>query len=198
MLTANTTIRAFATAGGNDSPLASFTYTKVGPTCPDSTAGNFGWVDFSGGAGGNNELKEWVDDPSTAPTDWYYTLCGGSMTKNCRDEHNVDDPADDHWRLEGTTGHRDVTLDIACKYVDEEIYVPIWDGFETIGKKPNGANAVFHLIGFAVFKLEGVIDTKPDGSPSGKGCGVQTSMEKRRARTKASSGHTSTASSEAR
>jgi hypothetical protein len=173
VLTATTTIRAFATADGSDSPESSFTYTKVGPTCPDSTAGNFGWVDFSGGAGGNNELKQWVDDPSTAPTDWYYTLCSGSETKNCRDEHNVDDPADDHWRLEGTTGHRDVTLDIACKYVDEEIYVPIWDGFETISKKANGANAVFHLIGFAVFKLEGVIDTKPDGSPSGKGCGVQ-------------------------
>lgn len=173
VLIATTTIRAFATADGNDSPESSFTYTKIGATCPDSTAGNFGWVDFSGGAGSNKELKDWVDDPSTAPTGWYYTLCGGSVTVNCRKQHDINDSADDHWRLEGTTGHRDITLDIACKYVDEEIYVPIWDGFETIDKKPNGTNAIFHLIGFAVFKLEGVIDTKPDGSPSGKGCGVE-------------------------
>lgn len=170
---ATTTIRAFATLDDNDGPISGFTYTKISSSCPDSTAGNFGWVDFSGGAGSNKELKDWVDDPSTAPVDWYYTICGGSSSKNCRAQHIVDDPADDHWLLEGTTGHRDITLDIACKYVGQEIYVPIWDSFETTAKKPNGANAVFHLIGFAVFKLDGVIDTKPDGSASGKGCGVQ-------------------------
>lgn len=169
----DTTIRAFATLDGKAGPISGFTYTKVGATCPDSTAGNFGWVDFSGGAGGNNELKSWVNDPSTAPVNWYYTICGGSTAKNCRAQHVVADPADDHWLLEGTTGHRDITLDIACKYVGQEIYVPIWDSFETTSKKPNGSNAVFHLIGFAVFKLDGVIDTSPGGGKSGKGCGIQ-------------------------
>ena len=173
VLTATTTIRAFATSGGTDSAIVSFTYTHTGPTCPDLSAGNFGWVDFSGGAGGNNELKDWVDDPSTAPGDWYYRNCTSASDVNCRDQHNVADPADDHWLLEGTSGHRQVTMEIACKYVGQEIYVPIWDGFETTSKKPNGANAVFHLIGFAVFKLEGIIDIKNNGDPSGKGCGVQ-------------------------
>ncbi len=173
VLTATKTIKAFATLAGSDSGIVSFTYTLNGPTCPDTTAGNFGWVDFSGGAGGNNELKDWVDDPSTAPGGWYYRNCTGPADVNCRDQHNVDDTADDHWLLEGTSGHRQITMEIACKYVGEEIYVPIWDSFSTFNKKPNGANAVFHLIGFGVFKLEGIIDMKSNGDPSGKGCGVQ-------------------------
>jgi hypothetical protein len=174
VLTATTTIKAFAMLSGSaDSGIVSFTYTLNGPTCPDSTAGNFGWIDFSGGAGGNNELKSWVDDPSTAPGGWYYRNCTGPADMNCRDQHNVADTADDHWLVEGTSGHRDVSMELACKYVDQEIYVPIWDSFATFNKKPNGANAVFHIIGFAVFKLDGIIDVKNNGDPSGKGCGIQ-------------------------
>lgn len=167
-----TTLKAIASLAGRDSVVVSFTYTQNTPTCPDLTAGNFGWIDFNAGSSSNNQLKSWVDDPSTAPTAWYYRPCTGPLDDTCRDVHNVTDPADDHWFLEGTSGNRDISMELACKYVGQEIYVPVWDGFRTIGKKPNGANAVFHLIGFAVFKLEGIIDIKNNGGPSGKGCGV--------------------------
>jgi hypothetical protein len=170
--TSTTTLKAMATAGGSDSLVASFTYTQNTPACPDLTAGNLGWVDFNDGSSSNADLKGWVDDPSSAPIAWYDRICTGPLDSGCRDPHVISDPADDHWYLGGTSGNRDISMEIACKYVDQEIYVPIWDSFRTTGKKPNGANAVFHLIGFAVFKLEGIIDIKANGDPSGKGCGV--------------------------
>jgi len=172
-LVSTTTIKAFARAGGENSLVVSFTYTKTGPVCPDLTAGNFGYVDWNGGSGGNNDLKNWIEHPETAPTDWYYRTCTSATATSCRDVHDPNDPADDHWRLVGTTGHRDVSLRTACDlYLDKEIYVPIWDSFELMPKDPNGHNAVFHLIGFAVFRLDGVIDNNNKGLVTKDACGA--------------------------
>ena len=171
-LVATTTIRAYATVGGNDSAVVDFTYTKTGPVCPELTAGNFGWVDYSGGSNSNADLKNEIVNPEDASTDWYHTTCASSTSTQCRDRHDVADPADDHWRLEGTPGHRNVSLNLVCtNYLNDIIYVPIWDGFETMPTKPNGNNAVFHIIGFAAFRLDGVIDNKNNGDPSNDACG---------------------------
>ncbi len=172
VVTDTVTVKAFATLDGNASLISAFSYTRQTSTCPDLSAGNYGWVDFSGGAGGNNELKQWLVNPGSAPVDWYWTACTASRTTNCRDLHNVPDPADDHWLIEGTSGHRQVSLGLACDlYVGKEVFIPIWDSFHTTSKKPNGANAVFHIIGFGVFKLDGIIDNKGNGDPSGDACG---------------------------
>lgn len=171
-LVATTTVRAFATAGGVNSLIVDFTYTKTGPVCPELTSGNFGWVDYSGGSNSNADLKNEIVNPQDAKTDWYYRTCSGSGDTNCRDPHDAADTADDHWKVEGTPGHRDIALRLVCdNYLGKIIYVPIWDGFETIGKKPNGNNAVFHIIGFAAFRLDGVIDNKKNGDPSNDACG---------------------------
>lgn len=172
-LVATTTIKAFATLDGVDSVIVEFTYTKTGETCPDLSAGNFGWVDFSGGSNSNADLIDDIEHPENADISWYYNHCSGPGDTNCRDVHDADDPADDHWLLEGTSGHRNVALKTACDlYVGQVIYVPIWDGYETISKKPNGNNAVFHLIGFAAFRLDGIIDNKNNGDPSNDACGA--------------------------
>jgi hypothetical protein len=174
VLTQTTTIRAFATLGGVDSVMVSFTYPLSGSSCPDLSAGNFGWVDFSGGSASNAELKEWIANPGTAPTDWYTRACTSLSDVNCRDQHDIADKSDDHWRLTGTSGHREVSLNMACTlYLGQEVYVPIWDRFDTISKSgnPNGHNAVFHLIGFGVFRVDGVIDNTGSGNPSGGACG---------------------------
>ena len=50
--------------------------------------------------------------------------------------------------------------------------IPIWDDFELLpAKKPNGNNAVFHIIGFAAFSIDGIIDNKNNGDPSNDACG---------------------------
>lgn len=169
-LTASAVVKAYATFDGNDSLAVEWVFTRTTPSCPDLSAGNFGYVDFSGGSGNANEIKEWIEDPSTAPVDWYYTPCSPVKTVNCRDEHDPDDLSDDHWLLEGTTGHKDIAMRDACElYLGQEIYVPIWDGPpEIISKKPNGSNAIFHLIGFGVFQLDGIIDNA--GPASGDPC----------------------------
>ena len=38
-------------------------------------------------------------------------------------------------------------------------------------RMPNGNNAVFHIIGFASFKVEGVIDNNNSGNPTNQACG---------------------------
>ena len=64
------------------------------------------------------------------------------------------------------------SLRLVCDlYLGQIIYVPIWDDFQLITKKPNGNNAVFHIIGFAAFRLDGVIDNKNNGDPSNDACG---------------------------
>jgi hypothetical protein len=172
-LVTTTTVKAFATAGGADSEIVEFTYTKTGEVCPDLTSGNFGWVDFSGGSNSNADLIDDIEHPENADIDWYYDTCTSASDTNCRDAHDAADPADDHWRLEGTSGHRNVALRTACDlYLGQVIYVPIWDSFETMTKKPNGNNAVFHLIGFAAFRLDGIIDNKNNGDPSADACGA--------------------------
>lgn len=171
-LITSATVRAFATAGGVDSVIVDFVYTKTGATCPDLSAGNFGWVDFAGGSNSNADLIDDIEHPEDAEIDWYYEECTSASDTNCRDLHDPADPADDHWRLEGTSGHRNVALRTACDlYLGQVIYVPIWDGFEVMSKKPNGNNAVFHLIGFAAFRLDGIIDNKNNGDPSNDACG---------------------------
>jgi hypothetical protein len=170
-LVATTTIRAFATAGGSDSAVVDFTYTKTGPVCPELTSGNFGWVDYSGGSNSNADLKHEIAHPEDADISWYYTPCATATSDQCRDVHDINDPADDHWRLEGTPGNRNISMQIACTlYLGEIIYVPIWDGFELMPKKPNGNNAVFHIIGFAAFRLDGIIDNNNKGEPTKDAC----------------------------
>lgn len=171
-LVATTTIRAFATLAGADSLIVDFTYTKTGPVCPELTSGNFGWVDYSGGSNSNSDLKDEIADPSSASIDWYYRPCASANDSNCRDEHTAD-PADDHWLVEGTPGHRDTSLDLVCDlYLGKIVYVPIWDDFNLLAtKKPNGNNAVFHIIGFAAFRIDGIIDNKTNGDPSNDACG---------------------------
>jgi nucleoid-associated protein YgaU len=172
-LVSTTTVRAMASVGGVDSLIVDFTYTKTGVVCPDLSAGNFGWVDFSGGSNSNADLKDDITNPEDADIDWYYDECVGAGDTNCRDVHDAADAADDHWLLEGTSGHRDISMRLACDlYLGDVIYIPIWDGFETITKKPNGNNAVFHLIGFAAFRMDGTIDNKNDGDPSNDACGA--------------------------
>ena len=172
-LVSTTTIRAFARAGGNDSLVVDFTYTKTGPVCPELTSGNFGWIDYSGGSNSNNDLKDEIADPSSADSTWYYRNCTGVNDSNCRDPHDAADAADDHWLVEGTPGHRDTSLRLVCDlYLGQIIYVPIWDNFNMLAsKKPNGNNAVFHIIGFAAFRLDGIIDNKTNGDPSNDACG---------------------------
>jgi len=177
-LVATTTVRAIAISPtSGDSAITEFVFTKTGVTCPDLSAGNFGWVDFSGGSNSNADLIDDIENPENADIDWYYDECTGPEGTNCRDRHDASDPADDHWLLEGTSGHRNVALRTACDlYLGQVIYVPIWDGFETITKTANGNNAVFHLIGFAAFRLDGIIDNKNNGDPSGDACGEGLSM----------------------
>src|SRR6188472_2138378 len=171
-LVATTTVRAFATLAGNDSPVVDFTYTKTGPVCPELTSGNFGWIDYSGGSNSNADLKNEIAHPEDADISWYYTPCATDDSVQCRDLHDVNDPADDHWLIEGTPGNRNISMQIACNlYLGEIIYVPIWDGFHLMPKKRNGNNAVFHIIGFAAFRLDGIIDNKNNGDPTTDACG---------------------------
>ena len=171
-LVSTTTIRAIASLAGNNSVMVDFTYTKTGPVCPELTSGNFGWVDYSGGSNSNADLKNEIADPSSASIDWYYRPCASTSDSNCRDEHTTD-PADDHWLVEGTPGHRDTSLRLVCDlYLGKIVYVPIWDDFNMMAsKKPNGNNAVFHIIGFAAFRIDGIIDNKNNGDPSNDACG---------------------------
>ena len=74
----------------------------------------------------------------------------------------------------GRPGHRDTSLRAVCDlYLGQIIYIPIWDDYELLpGKKPNGNNAVFHIIGFAAFRLDGIIDnTRTTAIPSNDACG---------------------------
>jgi hypothetical protein len=173
-LVSTTTIKAFATAGGNDSLVVEFTYTKTGPVCPELTSGNFGWIDYSGGSNSNADLKHEIAHPEDADTTWYYRNCTGAADTNCRDPHDLADAADDHWLVEGTPGHRDSSLSEVCdNWLGQIIYIPIWDDWHFLpGKKANGNNAVFHIIGFAAFRLDGVIDNhKTSGDPTHDACG---------------------------
>ena len=152
----------------------SFTYTKTGPVCPELTSGNFGWIDYSGGSNSNADLKHEIEHPEDADTTWYYRNCTGAADTNCRDPHDLTDLADDHWLVEGTPGHRDSSLREVCdNWLGQIIYIPIWDDWHFLpGKKPNGNNAVFHIIGFAAFRLDGVIDNhKTSGAPTHDACG---------------------------
>ena len=102
VLTQTTTIRTFATSEGlADSVAASLTYELVGSSCPDLSAGNFGWVDFNAGSSSNAQLKDWLANPGTAPTTWYTRVCTSDTDVNCRDAHDPTDQSDDHWRLTG-------------------------------------------------------------------------------------------------
>jgi hypothetical protein len=171
-LVSSTTIKAVAILAGNASLVAQFSYTKTGPVCPELTSGNFGWLDYSGGSNSNADLKHEIAHPEDADTSWYYENCTSAADTNCRDPHDLADPADDHWLVEGTPGHRDTSLREVCdNWLGKIIYVPIWDDFHLISKKPNGNNAVFHIIGFAAFRLDGVIDNKHNGDASGDACG---------------------------
>lgn len=174
-LVSTTTIRAMASGPDGDSLVSEFTYTKTGPVCPELAAGNFGWVDFSGGSNSNADLVDDIRHPENADIDWYYRECAGPSDTNCREVHDPADPADDHWWLEGTPGHRNVAMRAACEeYLGEIIYVPIWDDWvPTSPSGPAGNNAVFHLIGFAAFRLDGVIDNHPvNGTPTSDACGA--------------------------
>ena len=173
-LVSTTTIRAMARANGTNSLVVDFTYTKTGPVCPELASGNFGWIDYSGGSNSNADLKNEIENPETASSDWYHRNCLNVNDSNCRDPHDTADPADDHWLVEGTPGHRDTSLDTVCDFhLGQIIYVPIWDDYNLLATpEPNGNNAVFHIIGFAAFRLDGIIDNHQiTGDPTGDACG---------------------------
>ena len=173
-LISTTTIRAIARADGTNSLVVDFTYTKTGPICPELASGSFGWIDYSGGSNSNADLKDEIENPENASSDWYHRNCLNVDDSNCRDRHEITDPADDHWLVEGTPGHRDSSLSEVCDHwLGQIIYVPIWDDYNMLAtKKPNGNNAVFHIIGFAAFRLDGIIDNhKITGNPTGDACG---------------------------
>lgn len=177
-LVSTTTVKAFATVGGNDSVVVEFLFTKTGPVCPELASGNFGWIDYSGGSNSNADLKNEIKDPSSADIDWYYRECTSASDTNCRDIHDADDAADDHWLIEGTPGHRDSSLSEVCDgWLGKIITIPIWDDYQMMDNAdPNGNNAVFHVIGFASFIIDGVIDNKNNGDASNDACGAGVSL----------------------
>jgi len=122
--------------------------------------GNFGWLDWNAGSSPDSDLIAWIDDPSTAPTAWYSTICPDPLTsETCKVAQNtLPSPKDDvYWRLDGTTGNKQSALDeLATLYINKEVYVPIWRTTEDPG---NGSNSTFEIIGFGVFRVDTVIST---------------------------------------
>jgi hypothetical protein len=126
---------------------------------PPDYSGSFGWIDWDGGNSPTSDLNPWISDPSTAPTGWYSTACVDDVNDvTCRiDAGSLPAPKDDlFWRLEGTTGNRNVSLNLTWSlYQDREVYVPIWREAET----GTGGNAKFEIHGFGVFILDNVVTT---------------------------------------
>ena len=129
---------------------------------PDPSAitapGNFGWIDWDGGTTGNNDLRDWVIDPSTAPTEWFVDLCAdNAVTQTC----HIDKPTglpipkdDEFWRLGSATGNKQQSMDRLFDIYEKEIvYVPIWRGDQDPG---NGQNAGYEIIGFGTFRVDSV------------------------------------------
>ncbi|MGH2455257.1 MAG: pilus assembly protein TadG-related protein [Candidatus Limnocylindria bacterium] len=126
---------------------------------PPDFAGSFGWIDWDGGNSPTSQLNPWITDPSLAPSDWYTTICGDpAVDVTCRIEAgSLPAPEDDlFWRLEGSTGNRNVSLNLTWTiYRDKEVYVPIWREAQT----GSGTNAKFEIHGFGVFLLVNVVNT---------------------------------------
>jgi hypothetical protein len=126
---------------------------------PPDYSGSFGWIDWNGGNSPTSELNPWISDPSTAPTGWYTTACVDDANDvTCRiDPGSLPAPEDDlFWRLEGSTGNRNVSLNLTWTlYEGREVYVPIWREAES----GSGTNAKFEIHGFGVFILDNVVLT---------------------------------------
>jgi hypothetical protein len=126
---------------------------------PPDYSGSFGWIDWDGGNSPTSQLNPWISDPATAPTGWFTTACDPDATDvTCRiDAGDLPAPDDDlFWRLEGTTGNRNVSLNLTWTiYEGKEVYVPIWREAET----GSGTNAKFEIHGFGIFILDNVVNT---------------------------------------
>ena len=126
---------------------------------PPDYSGSFGWIDWDGGNSPTSDLNPWISDPSIAPTGWYTTPCANDATDvTCRiDAGSLPAPDDDlFWRLEGTTGNRNVSLNLTWStYEGREVYVPIWREAQS----GSGTNAKFEIHGFGVFILDNVVTT---------------------------------------
>jgi hypothetical protein len=129
------------------------------PLTPPDYSGSFGWIDWDGGNSPTSDLNPWISDPSTAPIGWYTNACANDATDvTCRiDAGSLPAPDDDlFWRIEGTTGNRNVSLNLTWSiYQHREVYVPIWRESET----GSGTNAKFEIHGFGVFILDKVVTT---------------------------------------
>ncbi len=61
------------------------------------------------------------------------------------------------WRIAGTTVNKlNALTDLATRYLNKEVYVPIWRSIEDPG---NGSHSQFEIIGFGVFRVDSVIST---------------------------------------
>jgi hypothetical protein len=126
---------------------------------PPDFSGSFGWIDWNGGNSPTSDLNPWIRDPALAPTDWFAAVCSPADTDvTCRvNAGSLPAPSDDQfWRLEGTTGNRNVSISLTeTLYDGKEVYVPIWREAET----GTGTNATFEIRGFGVFRIEDVVTT---------------------------------------
>jgi hypothetical protein len=110
----------------------------------DDVPGNWGMIDFDGGANSNNDTKDWVEFGYDG------LVNAGTIGENCTTEA---------WACyEGDTGAFSNSLgsELDSLIPDEEFAIPLFDFVEG-----NGANAQFHLIAFAKVKL---VDYKANGS----------------------------------
>ncbi len=113
----------------------------------DDVPGNWGMIDFNGGANSNAETQDWVENGYQGPPLVY----SGTLGENC-----VTEPFACY---EGDTGAFSNSLrqELDSLVPDEEFVIPI---FDYVTDRP-GANAEFHLIAFAKVKL---VSYKANGS----------------------------------
>lgn len=110
--------------------------------CGGSVPGNWGMVDFNGGSNSNSETKDWVefgyDGPVTIDLD-------GSGCPNGTDDDGC---------YEGDTGAFSNSLGggLSSLVSSGEIFtIPIFDS----NQGGNGANAIWHIVGFLRIRLTG-------------------------------------------
>ena len=114
----------------------------------DNVPGNWGLVDFDGGANSNNDTKDWVEFGYDG------LVTAGTIGENCVTEA---------WACyEGDTGafSNSLSSEMNSLIPDEEFAIPLFDFVQG-----NGANAEFHLIAFAKVKL---VDFKANGTAASR------------------------------
>lgn len=109
----------------------------------DNVPGNWGLIDFDGGANSNNDTKDWVEFGYDG------LVNAGTIGENCVTEA---------WACyEGDPGafSNSLSSEMNSLIPDEEFAIPLFDFVQG-----NGANTKFHLIAFAKVKL---VDFKANG-----------------------------------